>query len=522
MNNVSSILANAATSQVKVPREFFAKSKLEYSDWRWAYFRELIQNSYDAGATQISFDIQAAEDNQIKISCADNGCGMDRNTLINVLLALGGSKKPDGSIGGFGYAKSLLFFAHNSYYVRTQNWFVAGTGGDYELKGHSTFVDGTSIVVKMDAEGMTAESFADILKRYVSYLMLPRPLTVLLNGVELKTQFNDFEYNVDTQLGSFSFKEIEGTTAIVIAVRGLPMFVQRVWSTSSVGFSGLLELSGDSLELLTANRDALKGRHADTLNRIIQRMVEDRHMFKAGTTIDITLNFSDPIALERATSGMSEQQALLFKQQAETVQEELRYLTNEQFPSNFQLRLQNIVGRGGKDRDEQTITVSSMLDVMKKAWVKSLALAWKFTTYAVLASEYGKKIGVKYYRNDGTLVEENIMAEDFEQGAFYTNGVRISSGFIFSKDAEGLNVRPHDGSDIMIMLNPTLYDKTFSVGDLLDLAIHECSHLIVSGHGEVFSDVDMKFRRSFRRVMNEIELRTSVKEAISVFKSRFQ
>lgn len=520
MNTMSlNMNSNLIASQVKVPQEFFAKSKLEYSDWRWAFFRELIQNAYDAGATEIFFDLELSSIGTIKILCCDNGCGMNKDVLQNVLLALGGSKKPDGSIGGFGYAKSLLFFAHKRYSVRTGHWLVDGIGGEYEMRQQPTSILGTAIEVEMESEGYSLEVFKEKLSRYASYLMLPRVMKLYMNSVELKTRFNDFEYSVPTALGDFSFKEVNETaSSVVIAVRGLPMFVQRIWSTSSVGFSGLLELSGDSLDLLTANRDALKGTHSEMLNRIVQQMIENRHAFKGGTTLDITLNFTNAVALENSNTAKVEQ-GLVFSKQAQTLEDSLRYMENEQFPKNFQLRLQNTVGRGGKDREDNTVSVTTILATLQKAWVKSFAMAWKFSVYSVLASEYGQKIGVKYYREDGTLVETNVSQEDFEKGAFYVGSTRISTGFIFAKDTEGLNAKPNNGSDIMILCNPTMYDKKFLVGDLLDLAIHETSHLCVSGHGEVFVDVDMKFRRSFRRLMNETELKLAVKTAINNHKS---
>lgn len=511
---------NNLSSQVKVPREFFAKSKLEYSDWRLAFFRELIQNCYDAGSTEIIFEIVALTPERMRISCVDNGIGMDQDTLQNVLLALGGSKKPDGAIGGFGYAKSLLFFAHHRYMVRTNKWLVLGKGGDYEMKEQPAFVKGTTVGVEIDNEGYSVNDFCEKLRRYASHLSLERPLRITLNNEEVNTQFSDFEYSVRTALGDFSFREVENSMSqVVVAVRGLPMFIQRVWSSASVGFNGLLELEGESFDLLTANRDALKGEHSDMLNRILQRMIEDRHQFKGGTTLDITLNFNDPVALKAALEGMSEQQALLFMQQAESLEESLRYMNNPLFPRNFNLRLQNTVGRAGKDREDATISVSTILQTLGKAWVQALSHAWKRVVYTTLATEHGQKIGVEYYRDDKTKIVKDIHLEDFDRGAFYANGTRISTGFIFAKDTEGLNVKPNNGSDIMILCNPTTFDKKFLVGDLLDLAIHELSHLCVSGHGEVFVDVDMKFRRSFRRLMNEGELKLTVKAAIANHKT---
>jgi hypothetical protein len=402
--------------------------------------------------------------------------------------------------------------------VRTSKWLVLGKGGDYELKEQPAHIRGTTIGVEIDNEGYTADEFAEKLRRYASFMAVERPLRITLNNQELKTQFTDFEYSVKTALGDFSFREVDDKVSqVVIAVRGLPMFVQRVWTSASVAFNGLLELSGDSFDLLTANRDSLKGEHRDTLDRIVQRMIEDRHQFKGGTTLDITLNHIDPVALKAAGENGGEA-ALLFMQESQTLEESLRYMHNKFFPRNFNLRLQNTVGRAGQDREDDTISVTTILTTLGKGWVQSMAHAWKRTVYTLLATEYGQKLGIVYYRDDGKKIVNEVHLEDFDQGAFYVNGTRISTGFIFAKETEGLNVKPNNGSDILILCNPQSFDKKFRVGDLLDLAIHESAHLCVSGHGEIFVDVDMKFRRSFRRLMNEGELKLSVKTAIDAHK----
>lgn len=511
-------MSNNLVSQVKVPREFFAKSKLEYADWRLAFFRELIQNAFDAGSNEIVFDITQLPDGRIRISCVDDGCGMDQDTLQNVLLALGGSKKPDDAIGGFGYAKSLLFFAHHRYMVRTSKWMVRGKGGDYELLEQPAHIRGTTIGVELDAEGFTVDEFKQKLRYYASFMALQRPVRIMLGTEEVKSQFTDFDYSVKTVLGDFSFREInDGVSQVVVSVRGLPMFVHRVWNAASVGFFGLLELSGDSMELLTANRDALKGDNRDVLNQIVQRMIEDRHQFKGGTTLDITLNRVSALALK--SSGDLISNRVLFEQEHQTLEDSLRFMENAAFPRNFNLRLQNTVGRAGADRQDDTISVALILSTLGKGWVQAMAHAWKHTVYTLLSTEYGKKIGVEYYRDDGTKIVKDVHLENFDQGAYYANGTRISTGFIFAKDTEGLNVKPNSGSDILILCNPMSYDKAFLVGDLLDLAIHESAHLCVSRHGEVFVDVDMRFRRSFRRLMKEGDLKESVKAVIAKHKA---
>ena len=134
-----------ASRQVQVPHSYFRKAKMEYADWRWAMIREFIQNSYDAQATTIDFRLTVNDRDAIELSVDDDGIGMDRDTLENVLLCMGGSRKPEGAIGGFGYAKAILFFAHQSYTIRTQDLRVEGSGGEYRLSVENTVVVGTQI-----------------------------------------------------------------------------------------------------------------------------------------------------------------------------------------------------------------------------------------------------------------------------------------------------------------------------------------------------------------------------------------
>jgi hypothetical protein len=527
MNAINEI---TRAGKVALPNEYFAKSKLEYSDWRWALFRELIQNSYDAKASRIDFEIGLIENRgTIYIECSDNGAGMTEDVLVNKLLSMGGSYKPEGGIGGFGYAKVLLYFAHRSYRIRTQDQLVEGNGGDYTITHCKQWKEGTTSVVELDLEGWTVEEWISRLHRFASFMALQRSCMITVNGVELKAQFEDFEYAVPTSLGMFSFKETQGGTSnVIVSVRGLPMFVQRVYGTGSTGFVGVLELEGDTREILTSNRDALRGMYANHLNQLIQKMVDDRHTFKRGTTVDITLNFTAPLVLDsekRETASNGEQGLGIAGGKYETLEEELRYMVNDAFPKNFNLRIQNTVGRGGKDREDGTVSVAQVLSTLRKGWVQSLAFAWKVAVYGTLFSEFGKQCGCQWVFDNGVVLDkfgpgQSVADIDFEKGAFYRHGKRIVTGFVFAKETEGLNVKQSsDGSDILVLCNPQSFDKSFLVGDLLDLAIHENSHLLVSGHNEEFVDVDMKFRRSFRRVMNEQELKILVKSAIAAHKA---
>ena len=42
----------------KIGREFFAKAKADYADWRWSWVREISQNSMDCRSSRIDVTIE--------------------------------------------------------------------------------------------------------------------------------------------------------------------------------------------------------------------------------------------------------------------------------------------------------------------------------------------------------------------------------------------------------------------------------------------------------------------------------
>ena len=92
---------------VAIGPDFFRKELTNYSRWKFAWGREVGQNSIDAGAKRIDIVVSVVDVDVCKVTWSDDGCGMDLDTLINKFLTLGGTKKKDGATGGFGWAKTL-------------------------------------------------------------------------------------------------------------------------------------------------------------------------------------------------------------------------------------------------------------------------------------------------------------------------------------------------------------------------------------------------------------------------------
>ena len=115
----------------KIGREFFAKAKADYADWRWSWVREISQNSMDCGSSQIDVTIERNGENT-QIAVSNDGQPMSEDILVNKFLTLGGSAK-DGGVGGFGKAKELLVCCHLHWSIRTGSLLAEGEGGEYEL-----------------------------------------------------------------------------------------------------------------------------------------------------------------------------------------------------------------------------------------------------------------------------------------------------------------------------------------------------------------------------------------------------
>ena len=134
----------------KINREFFAKAKADYADWRWSWAREICQNSMDCGSSQIDVTIERDGANT-QIAVSNDGQPMTPDILVNKFLTLGGSAK-DGGVGGFGKAKELLVCCHLHWSIRTGSLLAEGEGGEYELTSGLTPLHGTTTTVLMEGD----------------------------------------------------------------------------------------------------------------------------------------------------------------------------------------------------------------------------------------------------------------------------------------------------------------------------------------------------------------------------------
>jgi len=250
---------------IKVPSSYFKNnSKNEYSLYMGAFIREAIQNGRDSGATSIWIDI---DDKEKTISFENNGDSMSEDTLLNVLLSLGGTKKKDGDVGGFGQAKNLLYFSWDKWSIHTGDIFVKGSGPCFSSpKKIFPAKKGTRSVVTLDSsdECHLAKICAST---YASYCKM-KNCDIYVNGKKVEGRkktgksvaFLHTSQNTDEPFAEVFIEKLppEGFyfNSAFIFVNGLFMF-KTGWIQNPL-YAIYIELMGPTLKLLTSNRDGLK------------------------------------------------------------------------------------------------------------------------------------------------------------------------------------------------------------------------------------------------------------------------
>lgn len=268
-----------AAGSVKIGPEFFTKIKNDYADWRWAIAREFAQNSIDArGCDEINVAISydAASDTTLLI-VTNNGEPMTHDILCDKLLALGGTGKAfAGTVGGFGIAKSLLYFMNKSYVIRTGTLRVHGSGANYDLEEGLEPLHGTRSEVVLD--GDCADALSAQFTRFITLAQWGGKFRVANNGTTTELRANlrkgmrrkDFEWGV-----VYTSNAIPGT--LLCRMGGIPMFIKPVRYKGMV----LVELTGTSGDVLTANRDGLRWSQQSELDQFIAEIaINTKSAFK--------------------------------------------------------------------------------------------------------------------------------------------------------------------------------------------------------------------------------------------------
>jgi len=252
---------------VQIPNDHFLKRvRNEYCDRQFALVREFVQNSVDAGATRI--DIVTGPNS---LTVTDDGRGILPERMIVALLTLGGTVKDGESVGGFGLAKELLLFCHESYEIRTLNSLVRGKVLSYTLETVSETFHGAEFNITFAPDfGYSQDSFRQEARDYLATCNLDAKIFV--DGTLVDTSLWGRKTDIAFAYGKVMCRRLpegETTQRVIVRVRGLTMFKPYV---TSIGKQVIVELEGDARSLLSSNRDGLRHPASTDLSKLIAEM----------------------------------------------------------------------------------------------------------------------------------------------------------------------------------------------------------------------------------------------------------
>lgn len=502
-------------NSISIGPEFFAKAKNDYASFTWALVREFFQNSIDApGSDQIDVTIATVEGNVTQMTVKNNGAPMSKEILVGKLLSLGGSGKGfQGTVGGFGKAKEVLYFCHKSYQIHTGDMLVQGSGAGYNLhEGCPEVLDGTQSTIVMD-RNLTSSLVEDV-KRFASYAQWDG--AIVLNGERLDCKLKKGSPRREFEWGTvYTNKAIPHR--VIVRVGGIPMFSHRTELDRTV----IVELKGASVDVLTSNRDGLVYRYEDEFDTFLSDLITNKSKalkaqnptythfsgakFKAskenperksgGTSVRSIVGDVQPV-LAAFVGGPASSPAISWVGAGESV------VSGE--------RLGVMPASSGVSRDlmaeAEELGPISPVSVISEEFVLKNETTMAIPAYYQPDSDQFGTYGRKLARMWGRLVLELHRMFELER--------EFAIGFVFSDDAEAQYEKTHEYG-VVYYLNPAevveqkatsskSFKKRFALTErdrVLAIAVHEFVHgLGFSSHNEEYA---AKLTDVFARVMKE-------------------
>lgn len=267
--------------QITIPAGyFFRQSRNEYSDYKGRLIAELLQNSVDAGAKNIHFNFTPDGYEVI-----DDGRGMTQETMVSALLTFGGSAKEEGATGGFGHAKILLLFSMKCYEVISRGVRAIGDTLDYTLDNVPD--DGRTVVRGWFPEewGHEMSDFQWRINTFLSKCHLKA--RVFVNGEEF-TNWKVAKRCVRRNDWSKLYASNSSCQQSYISIRKNGLFAFERYAPSSKEI--ILEVTADSKEVFTANRDGFRGDKGSEFDKIYGEVLVDKKSFdrKQSSTVLFT------------------------------------------------------------------------------------------------------------------------------------------------------------------------------------------------------------------------------------------
>jgi len=531
--------AARSNPEMKVSSNFYTSILKDYESWEEKWWREVIQNAVDSGTRKIELGYEEQEDGSAIVSCRDYGRGMDEDTLLNKFLVLGGSSKADaltGATGGFGKAKELILLPWLTWSIHTRDLLATGTGTKYEVRKVER-IDGTLVQVAMPADKKTRPALAI---NFVKKCYLPKIEFTLRHGSigKLEEQTIEADLKPVKEIEEMAGKAVlyhnpaDRMDWVRLLVRSNGIYHFSIDIDSAVPGLLILELTGRSIDLLTANRDGFRDaeirREVSTFVNKVAKDVRSalkkkagamRTVFK-GTEGKFEAKIEDVRREVLASAEFKKQKGKLDKSEIERVartvevifEERVREIEVEDAGENEDERIPHHDQRPPEMRPDAEIARTLLSIDMNgpahvEAALKQLAWApdfyiineepdspsWRETTVWKVPKRFLPAHMTPGLRRLARLWAELCRLVLIQLGSERPFGV----GWVFSEGTQAAFTR--DQGQDWLLLNPFRLGsmdrgKLWSTSEedldtLYALAIHECTHLAngVIHHDEAFS-----------------------------------
>ena len=450
---------------IKIGADYFRNcARKDYSNpLPFVWIREALQNSLDAGASHISITI-----GERGISVVDNGCGMTADTIQDKLLTLGGTYKENNSVGGFGKAKEILFFAWETWSIdtlcnNTRSYIDSYMIGNKPItKTPTEENNGTQIKITFGDENY--KEWEGYVTKYIK--TLTTKARILVDGVEIET-YKTLGNKRDLDWCTITPNKSKPTGLIFVRIGGITMFVKRV---SDLKATIAIDLTGDSTNILAANRDNLRWPYSSKLDILLEDFITNKRssiqdkplsvveQYQGMEAVDIKINSSTGIPTEPIISMMKE------------------CTTNGL--TNF-MKLNEMVN------DNIPGSKNEIINMIKENSEKIGPMGYEFIVKRDGKKKPNMKIDSKktqtilhYWTNIVVKLVKDLDVQD-----------QLGVGLIFEPDIRAQMARI--SGKTYFLINPNHIEKTsgkIQLGiELFHKAAHELTHLYVADHNEDFT-----------------------------------
>ena len=464
-------------SIVRIPTtHFIISAKRQYTDIDTAIVREAIQNSIDAGATNI-----AIETGLTWCKITDNGCGMTEEVLTNAMLTMSGSHKSNsGAIGGFGAAKEILLFMHQKYELHTLDNQVNGSVLEYELI-KTNFIQGTAITMHFhESYNFNQESFVNKAVEWLKNCDTTAIITINGNQVSHLSVLHEVK---DLGWGKLYCEDCSNiNTHMVIRIKGVCMFRSYI---GNINKKIVLEITNPSTEILTSNRDGLQWAYSDIVQKLIEEITIDKKSFgRLHNTIT-------------CISGNS--RSFINTVLRVLIQEPDQLTTTGTSVRSALTELENAIQTGAVTQDDAIIRLREMSKDMSDGWVITQKLEEYINEvdfyiqindsgYEKIPEEISPSMKMKSKYRKLACLWKAALKHVFKSNNMSAN---YCIGWIIDKQALAKYVR--SGGIEKFLLNPYLVNENIDiknkkemVHNILMSAAHEVAHRTFQYHDESF------------------------------------